>query len=208
MSTTALIFAAIAAGLVIWWSRTPAPAAPATVPLPPAPGGVAVLPALPGAAPIGGGLHPVLLAAVVLPWGLLAWSHLAKPEPKPDEPSPAPVTGLDLRGVWQGESAAEDAGITECLLGDLANFIEDDGKLDHPRLVSGTQLSELRMRARQGRTRGVSLAERQPRAIDAISAYLDREIGEKGGPLDPGDREKWIKAFRGVSEAARQSLGR
>jgi hypothetical protein len=206
MSTTSLVFAASASAVVYWFTR-PSPEPETTyVPPPPAPGGVAALPDTPRA---GGALHPLILAAVVLPWGLLAWSHLApKPEPKPDEPTPAPVSDLDLRGVWQGEHAADDAAITDCLLGDLANFIEDDGKLEHPRLVSGTQLSELRMRARQGRTRGVSLAERQPRAIDAISAYLDRTIGEKGGPLDPGDREKWVRAFRAVSEAARVSIGR
>ena len=62
------------------------------------------------------------------------------------------------------------------------------------------------MRARQGATRGVSLAERQPRAIDAISAYLDREIGDKGGPLTPEDRAKWVRAFRAVSAAAGASL--
>jgi hypothetical protein len=215
MSTTALIFAAIAVALVIWWNRKPQEAAPGYVPppfppVPSAPAGPAVALPLPGAAPIGGGLHPLLLGAILLPWGLVAFQFLesGKPTPTPDSPTPAPVVDLDLRGVWHGEHAAEDAGITECLLADLADFIEDDGKLEHPRLVSGTQLAELRKRARQVRTRGVSLAERQPRAIDAISAYLDREIGDKGGPLEAGDREKWVKAFRGVSDAARVSLGR
>lgn len=209
MSTTALLFAAVAAALVWWASRAKAPAGPAYVPPPPQPGGVAVLPALPGAAPIGGGVSPLILGAVLLPWGLLAWSHVGhKPAPTPDTPTPAPVAGLDLRGVWQGENAAEDAAITGQILDDLAWFIEDDGKAAEPRLKSGQQLAELRMRARQGATRGVSLAERQPRAIDAISAFLDREIGDKGGPLEPGDREKWVNAFRAVSAAARASMGR
>lgn len=209
MSTTSLVFAAVAAAVVWWLSRQPASPGPLSpIPLPPAPGGVAVLPALPGAAPVGGGMNPILLGAILLPWGLIAWSHLGhKPEPSPG-PGPAPSVDLDLRGVWQGEHAAEDAACTESLLDDLAYFIEDDGRSASPRLVSGQQLAELRMRARIGRTRGVSLAERQPRAIDAISAYLDREIGDKGGPLTPEDRAKWVRAFRAVSKAAGDSLGR
>ena len=204
MSTGALFFAAVAVAIVWWLSRQPSAASISLPPLSPLPG--AALPPLPGPAPVGGGMSPILLGAILLPWGLVAWSHLAKPEPKPDGPSP--VLDLDLRGVWHGETAAEDAAMTETILSDLAWFIEDDAKLAEPRLKAGQQLSELRMRARQGATRGVSLAERQPRAIDAISAYLDREIGDKGGPLTPEDRAKWVRAFRAVSAAAGASLGR
>ena len=206
MSTGALFFAAVAVAIVWWLSRQPSAAPISLPPLSPLPG--AALPPLPGPAPAGGGMSPILLGAILLPWGLVAWSHLAKPEPKPDGPSPSPVLDLDLRGVWHGETAAEDAAITETILSDLAWFIEDDAKLAEPRLKAGQQLSELRMRARQGATRGVSLAERQPRAIDAISAYLDREIGDKGGPLTPEDRAKWVRAFRAVSAAAGASLKR
>lgn len=207
MSLTSILFAAAAAAIVWWLSRLK-PAATAHMPplLPQTPASVS-LPPIGGGAPVGGGLHPLLLGAIVLPWGLMAWSHLGKTEPKP-EPTPSPSVGLDLRGVWRGEHAAEDAAITETILSDLAWFIEDDGKQAEPRLKSGQQLAELRTRARQGATHGVSLAERQPRAIDAISAFLDREIGDKGGPLEAGDRERWVKAFREVSEAARISMGR
>ena len=206
MSNGALLFAAVAVAIVWWLSRQQAAASISLPPLSPLPG--AALPPLPSPAAAPGGMSPLLLGAVLLPWGLMAWSHLAKPEPKPDGPSPAPVLDLDLRGVWHGETAAEDAAITETILSDLAWFIEDDAKLAEPRLKAGQQLSELRMRARQGATRGVSLAERQPRAIDAISAYLDREIGDKGGPLTPEDRAKWVRAFRAVSAAAGASLKR
>jgi hypothetical protein len=214
MSTTSLVFAAIAAAVVWWLSRQPAGPGPLSpIPtIPVIPGRPVDVPAdwqmyqLPAPSPARPGLNPILLGAILLPWGLVAWSHLAKLEPKPDTPSPAPVLELDLRGVWSGETAAEDAAITETILSDLAWFIEDDAKLAEPRLKAGQQLSELRMRARQGATRGVSLAERQPRAIDAISAYLDREIGDKGGPLTPEDRAKWVRAFRAVSAAAGASI--
>jgi len=203
MSNGALIFAAAAVAIVWWLSRQQA-ASISLPPLSPLPG--SALPPLPSPspAPAGGFHYPII------PWLIVAallWMNLqAKYEPKPDGPSPAPVLDLDLRGVWIGETAAEDAAITETILSDLAWFIEDDAKLAEPRLKAGQQLSELRMRARQGATRGVSLAERQPRAIDAISAYLDREIGDKGGPLTPEDRAKWVRAFRSVSAAAGASI--
>lgn len=204
MSNGALIFAAVAVAIVWWLSRQQAAALGSLPPLSPLPG--AALPPLPSPAPANGFHYPII------PWVIVAallWMNLqAKPEPKPDGPSPAPVLDLDLRGVWHGETAAEDAAITETILSDLAWFIEDDARLAEPRLKAGQQLSELRMRARQGATRGVSLAERQPRAIDAISAYLDREIGDKGGPLTPEDRAKWVRAFRAVSAAAGASLKR
>ena len=206
MSNGALLFAAVAVAIVWWLSRQQAAASISLPPLSPLPG--AALPPLPSPAAAPGGMSPLLLGAILLPWGLVAWSHIHKPAPSPDGPSPAPVLDLDLRGVWHGETAAEDAAITETILSDLAWFIEEDAKLAEPRLKAGQQLSELRMRARQGATRGVSLAERQPRAIDAISAYLDREIGDKGGPLTPEDRAKWVRAFRAVSAAAGASLKR
>jgi hypothetical protein len=204
ISTTSLIFAAVAVAIVWWLSRQPSAASISLPPLSPLPG--AALPPLPGPAPAGGFHYPIIPWLIV---AVLLWMNLqATPEPKPDGPSPAPVLDLDLRGVWHGETAAEDAAITETILSDLAWFIEDDARLAEPRLKSGQQLAELRMRARQGATHGVSLAERQPRAIDAIAAYLDREIGDKGGPLTPEDRAKWIRAFRAVSAAAGASLGR
>lgn len=191
-----MIAAALAVAYLLW-SR---PAAPAGLPpLSPLPA-----PLVPPAAPVAGP-HPLTLLAILAAGGMIAFAIRETRIPAP-QPAPAPVVGLDLRGVWHGETAAEDAAITETILSDLAWFIEDDARLAEPRLKSGQQLAELRMRARQGATHGVSLAERQPRAIDAIAAYLDREIGDKGGPLTPEDRAKWIRAFRAVSAAAGASL--
>lgn len=219
MSTTALLFAAVAAAAVWWVSRGKAPAGSCYVPPPPMPGGVAGLPAVPAAAPPAGGMHPLLLAAVLAPWGLLAWSHLGpRPEPKPDPgPSPAPVVdGLDLRGKFVGPTAGEDAAIVSELLARCANAlrhdlvadIDHDGKPDGPRLTTGAKVAELRMVARDYRTEGVRMADRQPLALDAIATYLERTIGDYGGPLDDAGRAKWIAGFEGASRAAKAAGGR
>lgn len=203
---TPWLFAAAAVAWVVWSSRRPASTAlPPLVPTGPA------LP-LPGFAnpssfrESSGGVPPLLLAAILLPLGFLAGSHLgAKPaQPQPD---PAPVSGLDLRGKFVGEHAADDAAITSALLGALADAIEYDGAHDR-RLTSGTQLAELRTLSREYRTSGVSLGQRQPLARDAIKAYLDQEVGTDGGPVDDAARARWVAAFRAVAKAASAAIGR
>ena len=202
ISTTSLLFAAVAVALVVWAGRRPAPAV-----LPPLAPPSAPLPALrPDAAPAGG-VSPLVLAAILAPWGLLAFSHFQKVE-KPDHPpEPTPAVGLDLRGKFTGEAAASDASITASLLSALADAIEHDGQHDK-RLTTGTQLAELRTLAREYRTSGVSLGQRQPLARDAIKAYLDQEVGTDGGPVDDAARARWVAAFRGVAKAASAAIGR
>ena len=208
MTSTPWLFAAAAVAWVVWSSRRPAGVAlPPLVPTGP------VLP-LPGFAnpssfrESSGGVSPLLLAAILLPLGFFAGSHLgAKPAPQP-QPDPAPVSGLDLRGKFVGEHAAEDAAITAELLGQLATTIEWDGTQAEPRLRSGSQVSELRTRAREYRTSGVRLADRQPMALDAIAAFLDRTVGTEGGPLEADDRRRWVDGFRAVSRAAAAAIGR
>ena len=220
MISTPWLFAAAAFAFLVWWNGRPASVAPVLhgIPLPPSgPPATVPLPPLPGAAPAGGGMHPLLLAAVLAPWCLLAWSHLApRPEPRPDDP-PAPTPGaLDLRGVFTGPHAAEDAAITHQLLADLAHMIEidgtidvdRDGTIDPARLLTGQQLAELRRVARAYRTEGVSLAERQPQAIDRIATYLEATVGTNGGPLDAAAKQRWIDGFRDVSKAAGAAIGR
>ena len=200
---TPLVFAAAAVALVVWANRRPSPAG-----LPPLAPPSASLPALrPDAAPAGG-VSPLLLAAIVAPWCLLAFSHFAKHETPGPAPEPTPAVALDLRGKFTGEAAASDAAITAALLGALADTIEFDGRAQPPRLTTGTQLAELRTLAREYRTSGVSLGQRQPLARDAIKAYLDQEVGTDGGPVDDAARARWVAAFRGVAKAASAAIGR
>jgi hypothetical protein len=171
-----------------------------TLPLPGLPGPPAGLSGTPS-------VHPAMVAMMLVPWGLVAWTHLVRPTPGP-QPTPDVSRDIDLRGAWVGETAAEDATTTQCLMADLAWFIDDDRKSANPRLVTGSQMAELRAKARRGYTHGISLADRQPRAIDLIAAYLDKEIGSKGGPLTAEEVEKWVRALDTVSKAAGESLGR
>ena len=212
---TPWLFAAAAFAWVVWSSRRPAaPALPPLVPTGPA------LP-LPGFAnpssfrESSGGVPPLLLAAILLPLGFLAGSHLgAKPaQPQPD---PAPVSGLDLRGKFVGPHAAEDAAITAAITGQVADGLADDGKvdingdgkIDPPRLTTGRQVWELRNAMRAYRTGGVLLGDRQPMVRDAIKAYLDQECGKAPGPLTDEDKATYQKAFRTIKAAALAAIGR
>ena len=205
MTGTPWLFAAAAAfAWVVWSTRKTAPAV-----LPPLVPSAALPPLAPVAAPAGGFASAVWQA---MPWALvtvLAWNALHRPAPAPGPaPEPTPVSGLDLRGKFVGLHAAEDAGITAELLGQLATTIEWDGTQAEPRLRSGTQVSELRMRAREYRTSGVKLGDRQPMALDAIATFLDQAVGTDGGPLDAEGRRRWVDGFRAVSRAASAAIGR
>ena len=199
ISSTSVLFAAIAVGLVVWAGRRPS-----TAGLPPLAPSPTPLPSL--APPAPGGMSPLLVAALVAPWCLLAFSTFQKVEHGP-APEPTPAVGLDLRGKFTGEAAAADAAITSSLLSALADAIEHDGQHEK-RLTTGTQLAELRTLAREYRTSGVSLGQRQPLARDAIKTYLDSEVGTDGGPFDDAARARWVAAFRVVSKAAAAAIGR
>ena len=191
--TTALLLAALAVAYLLW-SR---PAVPAGLPpLSPLPA-----PLLPPAGPVAAGPHPLTLLAILAAGAMIAFSIRENGTPSP-QPAPAPVVGLDLRGRFVGPDAATDAATTAALLEELADAIAFDGSQAEPRLKSGAAFDDLRRVARELRTRGVSLGARQPAVRDAIKTYLDQQVGTDGGPVDAGQRAKWVSAFRAVAQAA------
>lgn len=197
--TTALLLAGLAVAYLVWTR----PAAPASLPpLSPLPA-----PLVPQAAPASGP-QPLTLLAILAAGAMIAWAVHDKPAPSP-APAPAPVSGLDLRGRFVGPDAAADAATTAALLGELAGWIEYDalpvdneGRPKEPRLKTGAAFDDLRRAAREGRCRGVSLGARQPAVRDEIKRFLDQAVGTDGGPVDAGQRAKWVAAFREVSAAA------
>ena len=183
--------------------------------LPPLVPGAALPPLAAPAAPAPG-VSPLLLGAILLPWGLLAFSHLgAKPAPGP-APEPTPASGLDLRGKFVGPHAAEDASLTAAITGQVADGlktdgkvdIDGDGKIDPPRLKTGRQVWELRNVMRAYLTGGVLLGDRQPMVRDAIKAYLDQECGKSPGDLTDESKATWERAFREIHDAASAAIGR
>jgi hypothetical protein len=196
--TTALLLAGLAAAYLMW-SR---PAAPAGLPpLSPLPA-----PLLPLAAPVAaGGPHPLTLLAILAAGGMIAFAILESGTPPAPAPGPAPVVGLDLRGLFRGQEAAADATTTAALLEELAWQIEWDGQQQEPRLRTGAAFDDLRRSARELRTRGVSLGARQPAVRDEIKRFLDSEAGTEGGPVDATSRAKWVRAYRTVSAAAAEA---
>jgi hypothetical protein len=137
----------------------------------------------------------VLLIGAIVSWN---WQQQVTPGPTP----PAPPAGLNLRGLFQGITAAEDAALVAALTGELADEIAWDGTLERPLLTTGVAIDELRRRARELRCRGVSIGARQPAARDAIAKHLDAAVGNEGGPIDEAKRVAWVKALGEISEAA------
>lgn len=142
-------------------------------------------------------------AAAALIIGAIVSFNLKTPVVPGPAPTPEPPAGpLDLRGLFKGPTAAEDAATISALCGELAEEIDWDGGQESPYLKTGVAVDELRHRAREFRCRGVSIGARQPAARDAIAAHLDAAVGVSGGPIDEAQRAAWVKALREISEAA------
>lgn len=137
-----------------------------------------------------------LIVAAVVAYNL----PTAPPAPGP---SPEPPAGpLDLRGLFKGPTAAEDAATIAAFCDELAAELEWDGRQEAPYLKTGVAIDELRHRAREFRCRGVSIGARQPEARDAIAAHLEQAVGVSGGPIDEKQRAAWVTALREIAEAA------
>ena len=118
-------------------------------------------------------------------------------------PTPEPVPGeLDLSGAFNGETAAEDAATVSCLAGELADVIEYDQMQPEPVLKTGITLDELRKRSRCFRCDGQSLSDKHPELARRVGVYLDKKLGNSGGPVSPDQLNKWIAAYREIERAA------
>ena len=140
-----------------------------------------------------------LIAAVLVVVSAVLYATSSR-APQP-EPQPVPV-GLDLRGKFRGPTAADDAATLSALCDELAEVIAwDAGR----RLKTGVALDDLRIAAREGRMRGVSIGDRQPHVRDAIHAYLDQQLGASGGPVDDAQRAKWVSSYKDLARACRDA---
>lgn len=125
------------------------------------------------------------------------------PQPTPDQPA-----SIVLTGKFVGPTAAQDAAIVAALTDELARKIDEDGRKPEPRLKTGVQFDELRVIARDSRTSGVSIGERQPRVAEEIHHYMSEAVGVSGGPVSPEQRAKWVTALFEVSREARRAAGK
>lgn len=130
------------------------------------------------------------------------WQTPVSPSPSPTPPAPVPAGPLDLRGLFQGPTGAEDAALVAALTGELADELAWDWAQEKPYLTTGVAVDELRRRTREMRCRGESIGARQPAARDAIAKHLDAAVGNAGGPIDEAKQAAWVKALREISEAA------
>lgn len=143
-------------------------------------------------------MNRIAIAAGFVVLAAVMW--LASGDKSPPGPAPAP-TGLDLRGLFIGPTAADDSVTLGGLCDALAEWIEYDGTLSPPRLKTGVQMDDLRIAAADGRMKGVSIGARQPKVRQAIHEYLDGKLGTSGGPVSVEARRAWVAAFRDIARA-------
>jgi hypothetical protein len=146
-----------------------------------------------------------LAVAIIIALGLM-WAWDAPPDsPKP---APTPQGEVNLRGLFVGATAAEDAAVLAALCDEIASEIEWDGQQADPFMKTGVAFDQLRTRARVARMRGESIGERQPRVREAFDDYLTQRVGILGGAVDAGQRAKWVASYRELAEACRNALTR
>jgi hypothetical protein len=69
-------------------------------------------------------------------------------------------------------------------------------------LTTGLALDHLRTQARLFRCDGRSLGQVHPELAKRVGEYLDRKLGNAGGPVGPEQLAKWIAAYREIERAA------
>ena len=144
---------------------------------------------------------PAAMILAAAAGGLLVWMLSDSPTPGPT-PDPVPIADLDLRGKFVGPQAATDAAALAALSEELAASVEWDAEQDAPAITTGAAFDDARIRLRSIMMRGDSIGARQPKARDAIAAYLDAKCGNSGGPLTPAQRSAWVAAYRDVARAS------
>jgi hypothetical protein len=131
---------------------------------------------------------------------------MSQPGPAEPTPAPQPPGELDLAGAFSGETAADDAAIVAALAGELADCIEFDQMTAEPVLVSGVALDQLRTRSREFRCDGRILGEQHPELARRVGDYLDKKLGNAGGPVTPEQLSKWVAAYREIERAATSAI--
>jgi hypothetical protein len=142
-----------------------------------------------------------IAAGVLVAVALLMWAASGR-DSDGVSPIPQPPTGLVLKGLFMGPTAADDAAIVSSLTAEVGDCIQHDGTLAEPRLKTGVAFDDLRIAARELRCRGESMGQRQPKVVAAIRAYLEETLGTDGGPVTPQERAKWVSAMHDISRAA------
>jgi hypothetical protein len=137
---------------------------------------------------------------------ILAYALSQGQDPPAPEPAPQPSSSVNLRGMFVGETAGQDAATLSALCQEIADEIEWDGKQSEPYLTTGVAFDVLRTRAREARMRGVSIGDRQPRVRDAISEYLDDKVGGSGGPVSEESRRNWVAAYSEIARACKDAI--
>jgi len=145
----------------------------------------------------------VILAALLAGAVLAAVVEFA-PRPGP-APTPTPAA-LDLRGKFIGATAAEDAAAFAGLCHGIRQAILADGSKSPARITTGVHVEDLRIAAAEGRFLPRSFSADQPHVAAAAGQFLNRTVGDSGGPITTEIKAKWAEAFLTLATAAEEAV--
>ncbi|NBW15705.1 MAG: hypothetical protein EBR82_47735 [Caulobacteraceae bacterium] len=125
--------------------------------------------------------------------------------PRGAAPVPAPAA-LSLRGKFIGPSAAEDAAAFAGLCRGIRQALISDGTKSAARITTGVHVEDLRIASAEGRFLPRSFSLDQPHVAAAAGQYLNRTVGDSGGPLTPEAKAMWAEAFLELAKAAEEAV--
>jgi hypothetical protein len=141
-----------------------------------------------------------LLAGAVLAAAVEFW-------PRPAPPAPGPDAGVvDLRGKFHGPDAAADAAAFAGLCHGVRQALLADGTKSPARITTGVHIEDLRIAAAEGRFLPRSFSADQPHVAAAAGQFLNRTVGDSGGPITPEIKAKWAEAFLALAAAAEEAV--
>ena len=145
----------------------------------------------------------IAIVAALLAGAVLAALVEFAPRPAPPAPTPA---ALDLRGKFVGPEAATDAAAFAGLCHGIRQALQADGTKSAARITTGVHLEDLRIAAAEGRFLPRSFSADQPHVAAAAGQFLNRTVGDSGGPLTPEIKAKWAEAFLTLAQAAEEAV--
>jgi hypothetical protein len=141
-----------------------------------------------------------LLAGAVLAAAVEFW-------PRTPAPAPGPDAGVvDLRGKFIGTEAAADAAAFAGLCHGIRQALLSDGTKSPARITTGVHIEDLRIAAAEGRFLPRSFSADQPHVAAAAGQFLNRTVGDSGGPITPEIKAKWAEAFLTLAAAAEEAV--
>lgn len=143
---------------------------------------------------------PVIVLVVLL--GLYGFHALLSGGSLPAPDGPDMIKAFEPARSQLGVDPAEDAAQFATLCYAIHDTLESDWEQPAPYIKSGEDVDNLRVAARNIRTKGRSYSERYPQLSKVVEQHFVASVGTSGAPLTPEAKAKWLVAWKSLGESS------